>query len=118
MKVKREHVVPLSDATLALLREVSNYRGPNGHIFPSERVPVMTTSAIVNLLTQVMPGYDTHGLRSSFSTWAEETRQDRDLVETALAHTVGNAVERAYNRSDRVELRRPLMERWAKHCSG
>jgi integrase len=116
MKGKRDHSVPLSDAALAVLRDVSNYRQPDGHIFPGERVPVMTTAAMVNLLAKVAPGYDTHGLRSSFSTWAAETRQDRDLVETALAHTVGNAVERAYNRSDLVELRRPLMEKWARHC--
>jgi integrase len=112
MKGKREHIVPLSDAALAVLRDVSNYREPDGHIFSGERVPVMTTAAMVNLLAKVAPGYDTHGLRSSFSTWAAETRLDRDLVETALAHTV----ERAYNRSDLVELRRPLMEKWARHC--
>ena len=100
MKAKREHVVPLSDAALAVLREVSNYRGPNGHIFPGEQAAIMNSSAMVSLLKKLSPGYVVHGFRASFSTWAADTRQDRDLVETALAHAVGNVVERAYNRSD------------------
>ncbi len=117
MKAKREHVVPLSDAALAVLREVSNYRGPNGHIFPGEQAAIMNSSAMVSLLKKLSPGYVVHGFRASFSTWAADTRQDRDLVETALAHAVGNVVERAYNRSDLVELRRPLMAAWADHCN-
>ena len=55
-----------------------------------------------------------HGFRSSFRTWAaERTAFPRELIEAALAHTTGNAVEIAYQRSDVIEKRRKLMEAWA-----
>ena len=54
-----------------------------------------------------------HGLRSTFRVWvAEETEYPREMAEMALAHTVGNEVERAYLRSDMVEKRRGMMEAW------
>ena len=55
-----------------------------------------------------------HGLRSSFRDWAAE-RSDypREMAEIALAHTVGNEVERAYRRSDMLDRRREMMEAWA-----
>ena len=55
-----------------------------------------------------------HGLRSSFRTWASErTNAEHATMELSLAHAVGSAVERAYARSDLLEKRRDLMERWA-----
>jgi len=60
-----------------------------------------------------------HGFRSSFRTWcAETTDVPREVAETALAHVVGSEVERAYRRTDYLEQRRDLMERWAKHVAG
>jgi integrase len=58
-----------------------------------------------------------HGFRATFKTWAEEAATfPHAVVETALGHTVGNAVERAYRRTDLVEQRRGLMESLARHC--
>ena len=118
MKGKRPHVVPLSAAALAVLNEVSNYRGPSGEVFPGERVPKMTSASMVNLLAKLAPGHHTHGFRASFRTWCSESRQDRDLSEMSLAHRIGNDVERRYARSELIELRRGLMESWAKHAIG
>ena len=60
-----------------------------------------------------------HGFRSSFRTWcAEATDTPREIAETALAHISGSAVERAYRRTDYLEQRRVLMERWADHVVG
>ena len=57
------------------------------------------------------------GFRSSFRDWADnETSYPRDLIETALAHVVGDAAEQAYRRSDALEKRRKLMEAWAGYC--
>ena len=59
-----------------------------------------------------------HGFRSTFRDWAGETTEyPREIIEAALAHTVGNAVERAYRRGDALEKRRELMTAWAKFCS-
>ena len=60
-----------------------------------------------------------HGFRSSFRTWcAEATDTPREIAETALAHISGSAVELAYRRTDYLEQRRVLMERWADHVTG
>jgi integrase len=58
-----------------------------------------------------------HGFRSTFRTWAEETsRYAHAIIEEAMGHIVGTKVERAYRRTDILELRRVLMEAWANHC--
>jgi integrase len=60
----------------------------------------------------------THGLRTSFRTWAAEcTSFPAEIAEQALAHVTGNAVEQAYQRSDVLEKRRELMQAWADHCN-
>ena len=59
-----------------------------------------------------------HGFRSSFRTWAGEcTESDHAVMELCLSHAVGNAVERAYARSDLLEKRRGLMEQWGAVCA-
>jgi integrase len=58
-----------------------------------------------------------HGLRSTFRSWVSDhaqSIQDHDAAELALAHTIGNRVARAYDRSDMVLQRRDLAERWAQ----
>ena len=60
-----------------------------------------------------------HGFRSSLRDWiAETTDTPHEIAETCLGHTVGGSVERAYRRTDYLEQRRVLMERWAKHVTG
>jgi len=55
-----------------------------------------------------------HGFRSTFRDWAGDfTSHPRELMEAALAHTVGNQVEAAYRRSDALQKRRTLMQDWA-----
>ena len=57
-----------------------------------------------------------HGMRSTFRDWGAEGGEDRWLMEKCLCHSLGNAVEQAYQRSDCLEQRRPIMERWAAYC--
>jgi integrase len=58
-----------------------------------------------------------HGFRSSFRDWAGNVSSfPREVVETALAHVIGDKAEQAYRRSDALEKRRKLMEAWASFC--
>ena len=60
----------------------------------------------------------THGFRSTFRDWAAETTgYPAEVVEMALAHSVGDKVEAAYRRGDLFEKRRRLMEDWAAFCA-
>jgi integrase len=59
-----------------------------------------------------------HGFRSSFRDWAaERTGFPAEVAEMALAHTVADAVERAYRRGDLFAKRRQLMDAWARFCT-
>jgi integrase len=60
--------------------------------------------------------FTAHGMRAMFRSWAAATRQDRELTELAMGHTVYGAVEGAYVRDSLDELRAELMARWARHC--
>jgi hypothetical protein len=59
-----------------------------------------------------------HGFRSSFRDWAaERTNFPNEMLEMALAHTVGDKVEAAYRRGDMFDKRRKLMDAWAAYCA-
>ena len=59
-----------------------------------------------------------HGFRSAFRDWTADAGVARELAEISLQHAVGNATERAYWRSDLLEPRRALLDRWSAFCSG
>lgn len=64
-------------------------------------------------------GVPVHGFRSTFRDWASEVANaPRKVAEMSLSHKVGSNVERAYARSDLLERRRALMERWAAYVTG
>ena len=59
-----------------------------------------------------------HGFRSAFRDWCgDATEFPREIAEAALAHKVGNEVERAYRRRDALEKRKMLMEAWVAYAA-
>lgn len=119
MKAGKEHVVPLSDRALAIV-EIMRQRATSNLIFAGgvDGRPISDT-AMTKALRLASPDKSAtlHGLRSMFRDWAgEETDFPREIAEWALAHQVGNAVERAYRRGDALEKRRKLMDAWASYC--
>jgi integrase len=117
MKAGREHRVTLSDAALAILREVAETQ-IDDLVFPSSKQgrPIANTTLRV-LLARLAPGVTVHGFRSCFRDWAADTGKPGDLAEAALAHVSGNQVQRAYQRSDLLEARRGLMSAWADYLT-
>ncbi len=101
-KTNKEHRVPLTPAMLALLGE----RG-DGLIFTTgER-------HMLELLQRLRLGFTVHGLRSTLADWAAKQGYSMDLRQTALAHAPGDQKNRAYQRDELCEERRPMMEAWA-----
>ena len=91
-------------------------------MFPDTAALRQPQHALLNTLRKVCDA-DTHGWRSTFKVWARTRGFDRDLVEEAMGHTVGNAVEQAYNqqvlvRAALLEQRRELMQAWGEYLSG
>ncbi len=116
-KSNRIHRVPLSDAALEVLERARPLANKTGLIFPSARKRNgMLTSQALGDVVKRRCGLDStvHGFRSSFRTWAMETTDTPWAVgEAALAHTLGNATEQAYARSDLLGRRCELMQKWA-----
>ena len=114
MKTRRPHRVPLSVRALEILREAETLSDGSGLVFPSPRGKVLSDMTLSKLVKELGFIADVHGFRSSFRTWAQErTNVPREICEAALAHISGDAVERAYARSDVFEKRRRLMSAWA-----
>jgi integrase len=121
MKAKREHVVPLSEPALAILREMHALRAyDDGLIFPSQTIgEPLSDMSLAAVLKRVGRGDITpHGFRSSFRDWAgEATDFPRELAEQALAHVAGDKVEAAYRRGTAIEKRRTMMSDWAAYLA-
>ena len=113
MKAERMHRVPLSKAALDVLESAKALNGHGKLIFPSSRGTEMSDARISKLLRENGVPATPHGFRSSFRDWCAHNNIDRQVAEAALAHATGNAVETAYLRSDMLDLRRDVMERWA-----
>ena len=126
MKGGREHRVPLSEAALVVLEKVrpvaltkDGTPDPDAPVFPGPRRALPMSNMVLLMLLRRMKRDDltAHGFRSTFSDWAaERTAYPREVVEMALAHTIGNKVEAAYRRGNLFEKRRSLMEAWASFC--
>lgn len=116
MKAGREHRVPLSDEASKVIASLPRTAGL---IFVSPRGGRQLSDMTLTLLLRRMQvDAVPHGFRSSFRDWvAEQTSHPRELAEKALAHTLPDPVEAAYQRGDMLERRRELMQAWARHCT-
>ena len=118
MKAEREHVVPLSDAAIDVLREAAELRDLSGLVFPSARGRVMSDMTLSKLAKEVGVAGTPHGMRSAFRMWAaERTDVPREVAEECLAHVNPNRVEAAYQHSSLLEKRRLLLDRWARYVT-
>lgn len=119
MKADREHRVPLSDDAAQIIETMQKAR-LSEYVFPSPRVHKKPISNMAMLQTLKRMGRDdltVHGFRSSFRDWcAEQTKYPREVAEAALAHIVGDKVERSYQRGDMFDKRRKMMRDWARYC--
>jgi len=113
MKAGREHRVPLTDRALAILADLQEIR-TGEHVFPGlKRGRPLSNMAMQAVLRRMDVEATVHGFRSAFRDWAgERTHFPREIAEAALAHLVGDAVERAYRRGDALDKRRQLMSLW------
>ena len=119
MKAGREHRVPLCPRAIEILDEARVLGDDIGLVFPGTRIGKPLSDATMSKLMRSL-GMDAvpHGFRSAFRDWcAECTNAPPALPESALAHTVRNKVEAAYNRTDLFERRRKLMDQWADYLA-
>ena len=128
MKAKQEHRVPI---TLPMYDLIRNANDKTGLVFKSRNQTTlsdMTLSALMKRMhvsdergyidqrssLPVVP----HGLRSTFRDWVAETGQSREAAEIQLAHKFGSAVEHAYYRTDLLDERARLLQKWVAFLEG
>lgn len=113
-----EFRVPLSieaQAVIALARR--HARG--GYLFPSIKRGVISDATMARHMERADLDARPHGFRSSLRDWiAETTTTPFEVAETVLGHVVGGSTERAYRRTDYIDQRRALMERWSDFVTG
>ncbi|WP_300922267.1 integrase arm-type DNA-binding domain-containing protein [uncultured Desulfovibrio sp.] len=123
MKMRRQHLVPLSEQALSILRELQKYSGEGKYLFPSIRAETrpLSDATMLNALRRM--GYQkhemsVHGFRSIASTLLNELGYNRDWIERQLAHGEQNEVRAAYNYAEYLPERRRMMQEWADYLTG
>jgi integrase len=107
--------VPLSTKAQAIIHETRKF-ARDGYLFPGLRKGVISDMTMTKFMDRRGMEARPHGFRSSFRDWtAEATNTPREVAEMALGHVSGGSVERAYRRTDFLEQRRALMERWGQY---
>jgi integrase len=118
MKMGVEHVVPLSERALAIVRGLHEHRrhgdGVAAPVFPGRPGRPLNRETLYEQAVRVAPGSSIHGWRASFRSWAADHGVEFELAEMALAHQSGSVVQ-AYQRSAMVERRRHVMTAWAAY---
>lgn len=121
MKMKREHRIPLTRETLSILENIKPLSSHSTFIFPSTRSLSrhIDSESINKALGRI--GFKNrttaHGFRSLASTTLNEWGEDPDLIEVALAHIGRDRIRNAYNRTNYLERRREMMQRWSTYIS-
>ena len=91
----------------------------DGFLFPSVRKGVMSDATLSRMMERRGLEARPHGFRTSLRVWLEDqTNASFEIKETMVQHTIGGAVERAYRRTDYLDQRKPLYERWASYVTG
>jgi integrase len=121
MKMKNDHIVPLSTQSMEILRSVHPLTGHGQFVFPSLRTgerPMSenTINAALRGMGYAKEVHSAHGFRAMARTIMDEVLNQRvDLIEHQLAHAVKDANGRAYNRTAHLPARRVMMQTWADY---
>jgi integrase len=118
MKMRRNHVVPLSRQTLAILEKLKTETGKQEFIFhsPSNKTKYLSGGAVLGALRRMGYGgrMTGHGFRALASTILNEQRvYHPDVIEKQLAHADTDEVRAAYNRAEYILERKAMMQDWA-----
>ncbi len=122
MKMRAEHIVPLSTQAIAVLKELQELTGRHTLVFPGQSNLKQPMSENTMLYAMYRMGYHkqatVHGFRATASTILNESGYNPDAIERQLAHAERNKVRAAYHRSEYLEERQRMMQWWADYLDG
>jgi integrase len=120
MKMKKDHLVPMSTQVFNILQELSNVNMNSNYVFPSprNRNKPITTNALLTAFRSLgidKEQFTTHGFRHMASTRLNELGFRGDVIERQLSHTESDKVRAAYNHADHLSERREMMQKWSNY---
>lgn len=120
MKMRDAHIVPLATQAVAIMRELEPHTGNGKYVFPSLRSggrPMSENTINAGLRRLGYSGDEQvgHGFRTIASTLLNELGWHPDLIELQLAHKERNKSRASYNKAQRLEERKKMMQAWADH---
>jgi integrase len=120
MKMREQHIVPLSLQALSILHELQALTGTGRYVFPGARTngrPMSenTVNAALRRLGYSNDEMTGHGFRSMASTLLNEQGWNRDAIERQLAHAERDNVRAAYNYAEHLPHRKKMMQAWADY---
>ena len=120
MKMKQQHIVPLSRQVVGLLRELNRHTGPAGFLFPSPRtnsrcISENTINAALRRLDYSIDEMTGHGFRHMASTLLHERGYQSEWIERQLAHSDRNPIRSRYNFAEYLAQRRAMMQEWSDY---
>ena len=123
MKMRTQHIVPLSRQAVEILRELRPVTGPTGYLFPSilhaaRPISENTLNAALRRLGYTREEMTGHGFRSIASTLLNELGWNSDAIERQLSHGERNKIRGAYNFAEYLPERRKMMQAWSDHLDG
>jgi len=117
MKMREQHIVPLSTQAVELLRELQKLTGGQTWLFPNYRRPktCMPTTTVNRALDRMGYGgrFSAHGFRATASTMLNEMSYRPDVIERQLAHKPRDQVRASYNQAEYLAERKEMMQTWA-----
>ena len=119
MKMREQHIVPLSKQVLAILCELQPITGHWQHVFPNQHKPIGCMSENTMLYALYRMGYHSratgHGFRHTGSTILNEHGFKADVIERQLAHAERKKVRGIYNHAEYLPERKKMMQWWADY---
>ena len=123
MKMRNEHVVPLSKQAVAILKDLKERNEEWNWVFPGHHSPRkhMSNNTILKGLERLgfkgrMTG---HGFRAlAMSTIKEKLGYRHEVIDRQLAHAPQSMVQRAYDRAQFLDERKKMMQEWADYIDG
>jgi len=120
MKMRNEHIVPLSEQAIEVLKEIHLLTGNGRYIFASLRnrdrpMSDNTINAALRRMGFTKTEMTGHGFRAMASTLLNEQGFNHDWIELQLAHTENNKIRAAYNRAKYLPQRQDMMQKWADY---
>lgn len=121
MKMSEQHIVPLCNQAIEVIKEISKHSGDREYLFPNNVSFAKPMSNNTMIFAMYRLGYHSratvHGFRATASTILNENGFRADVIERQLAHSERNEVRASYNHAQYLTERTDMMQWWGDYLN-